>query len=112
MIGVQRLLDDSAHPDDEVGGHHMHQTQVGDTIAQGDVEAGIHDDGDTLEDDEDDGQEAVDGVQDIQTVGVQVNDEVGDELKEVINEGSNPKDKCSLPQEAASMRLDIVKASW
>ena len=59
----------------------MHQTQVRNPVAKADVESGIHDDGDTLEDDKDDGEETVDSVEDIQTVGMEVNDEVGDELK-------------------------------
>ena len=107
MEGVEGLADDRPHPDDQVGGHYMHQAQVGDPIGQLYIEPGVHDDGHGLEEDEDDGQEADHSVHDIQTVGVKVDDEVGDELEQVVDEGPDAKHHCALPQEAAAMRPNI-----
>ena len=90
----------------------MHQAKVRDPVTEVDVEPGVHNNGHTLENDKDDGQEAVDCVKDVQTVGMEVNDEVGDELQEVIDEGANAKDKSPLSQEATPVWLDIVKTCW
>ena len=46
--GVEGLPDDSPHPDDQVGRHHVHQAQVRDPVCQLDVEPGVHDDGHRL----------------------------------------------------------------
>ena len=108
MEGVEGLPDDGPHPDDQVGRHHVHQAEVGDPVGQLDVEPGVHDDSHGLEDDEDDGQEADHRVHDVQTVGVQVNDEVGDELKEVVDEGPDAEHHGPLPEEPAAMRLDVI----
>ena len=110
MEGVEGLADDRPHPEDQVGGHHMHQAQVGDPIGQLDIEPGVHDDGHRLEEDEDDGQEADHSVHDVQTVGVKVDDEVGDELEQVVDEGPDAKHHRALPQEAAAMRPNILSS--
>ena len=47
----------------------------------------------------------------IKTVRMKINDEVGDELQQMVDEGSNTKDKGTLPQKATSMRFYIVIAS-
>ena len=44
----------------------------------------------------DDGEEAYDGVEDIHAVRVKVNNEVGCELKNMICNRPNPKDKSPL----------------
>lgn len=79
-----------------------------DPVGQLDVEPGVHDDGHGLQDDEDDGQEADHRVHDVKTVGVQVDDEVGDELEEVVDERPDAEHHGPLPQEAAAMGLDMV----
>ena len=74
----------------------MHQTKVRKTITKTDVQPGEHDDGDHLENDKYDGEEAVDCMENIHTVGIEVNDKVCCELQKMIHEGSNPKYKGSL----------------
>ena len=48
-----------------------------------------------LKNNKDDGEEAIDSVEYIHTVGVEVDYEVCCELKKMINKGSNTKDKSS-----------------
>ena len=69
---------------------------------------GIEDDDGGLEQDEDDGEEAVDGVHHVQAVGVQVQDEVGRELEEVVAEGAQPEHHRALPQGPAAVRPHVV----
>ena len=47
-------------------------------------------------------------MHDVKTVGVQVDDEVGDELEEVVDEWPDAKHHGPLPQEPAAMGLDMV----
>ena len=79
-----------------------------DPVGQLDVEPGVHDDGHGLQADEDDGQEADHRVYNVKTVGVQVDDEVGDELEEVVDERPDAEHHGPLSQEAAAMGLDMV----
>ena len=69
---------------------------------------GIEDDDGGLEQDEDDGEEAVDGVDHVQAVRVQVQDEVGRELEEVVAEAPQPEHHRALPQEPAPVRPHVV----
>ena len=90
----------------------MDDTEVRQSIGQVDVQPGVDDHNHGLEGHEDQGEEADDGAGDVVALGVEVDDEIFDELQEMINEGSQTKDNRALSQEPAPVRLDVVVAGW
>ena len=47
-------------------------------------------------------------MHDVKTVGVQVDDEVGDELEQVVDEGAHPEHRGALSEEATAVRPDVM----
>lgn len=100
---MDRFLNNSSHPDDEIGCKQMHQPKMWITIALIDIQSWVHYDGDHLENNKNDCEEAVESVENINTVRMKINDEVGCEFKKVIDEGTNSKHESSLAKKGTAM---------
>ena len=89
----------------------MHQTKVGQPAAVVDLQPREENNGDTLEDDEYNGEGADGDTRAIATLlvlVVEVDDEVRYEFKEMVDEGSETEEEGTVSQESAAMRLQCL----